>query len=95
MSCILLYLECTSSDPAISAAAASQKMILTISTKCKTNQQLILNPQGQKYVVVIQTQYNNLHPRADNVDEFIGMVKQSNMILIVPVGAIAVLAHWV
>jgi len=94
LSCIILYLQCTSSDPAITAAPASENIILTISTKCKTNQPLISNSQGQEYVVVvIQTQNKKLYGIADYVDEFIGMAKQSNVILIVPVGEIVALAH--
>jgi len=46
-------------------------------------------------VVVIPTKFNDLHGWADCVDGFIRVVKQTNKMHIVPVGAIVGLAHLV
>jgi len=46
-------------------------------------------------VVVIPTKYKDLHGWADCVDGFIRVVKQTNKMHIVSVGAIVALAHWV
>jgi hypothetical protein len=45
--------------------------------------------------VVISTKYKNLHGWADCVDRFIRVVKQTNKMHIIPVGAIVGLAHLV
>jgi len=58
-------------------------------------EQWILPPQAPKYAMVIPTMYRDLHGCADCVDRFIRVVKQTDMIHIVPVGAIAEPAHLV
>jgi len=62
---------------------------------CKKTQQWILRPQPQEYVVVIPTKYKDLQGWADCVDGFIRVVKQTDKIHIVPVGAIVGPAHLV
>jgi len=54
-----------------------------------------LHPQAQEYVVVIPTKYKDLHDWADCVDGFIQVVKQTNKMHIVTVGALAGLVHLV
>jgi len=71
------------------------KTILTFSKRCKKSQQWILRPQVQEYAVVIPTQYKDPHGWADCVDGFIQVVKQTDMMHIVPVGAIVAPAHLV
>jgi len=66
----------------------ARKSIFTFSKRCKTTQQWILCPQPQEYAVVIQTKYKDPHGWADCVDGFIRVVKQTDKINIVPVGAI-------
>jgi hypothetical protein len=58
-------------------------------------QQWILRPQPQEYVVVIPTKYSDHDGWADCVDTFIRVVKQTNKMRIVPVGAIVGPAHLV
>jgi len=58
-------------------------------------QQWVLRPQAQEYAVVIPTKYKDLHGWADCVDGFIRVVKQTNKMHIVPVGAVVGLAHLV
>jgi hypothetical protein len=55
----------------------------------------ILPPQPQEYAVVIPTKYKDLHGWADCVDGFIWVVKQTDKIHVVPVGAIVGPAHLV
>jgi len=71
------------------------KTILTFSKWCKMSQQWILHPQVQKYAVVIPTKYKDPHDLVDCVDGFVRVVKQPDMIRIVPVGAIVGPAHLV
>jgi len=71
------------------------KSISTFSKRCKKTQQWILRPQPQEYVVVIPTKYKDPHGWADCVDGFIRVVKQTDMIHIVPVRAIVGPAHLV
>jgi len=71
------------------------KAISTFSTRCKKTQQWILRPQVQEYAVVIPTKYKDLHGWADCVEGFILVVKQTDKMHIVPVGAIVGLAHLV
>jgi len=69
--------------------------ILTFSKRCKKTQQWILRPQVEEYAVVIPTKYNDPHGWAGCVDGFILVVKQTDMMHIVSVGAIVGLAHLV
>jgi hypothetical protein len=71
------------------------KAISTFSKRCKKTQQWILRPQVQEYAVVIPTKYKDPHGWADCVDGFIRVVKQIDMMHIVPVGAIVGPAHLV
>jgi len=67
----------------------------TFSKRCKKTQQWILCPQPQEYAVVIPTKYKDPHSWADLVDTFIWVVKQTDKMHIVPVGAIVGPAHLV
>jgi hypothetical protein len=58
-------------------------------------QQWVLCPQPQEYAVVIPTKYKDLPVWADCVDGFVRVVKQTNKMYIVPVGAIVGPAHLV
>jgi hypothetical protein len=71
------------------------KLISTFSQRCKKTQQWILHPQPQEYAVVIPTKYKDLHGWADCVDGFIQVVKQTDKMHIIPVGAIVGPAHLV
>jgi len=71
------------------------KAISTFSKRCKKTQQWVLRPQAQEYAVVIPTKYKDLHRWADCVEGFIRVVKQTNKMHIVPVGAILGPAHLV
>jgi hypothetical protein len=71
------------------------KTLLTFSKRCKKTQPWVLRPQAQEYAVVIPTKCNALDSVADCVDGFIRVVKQTNKIHIVPIGAIVGLAHLV
>jgi hypothetical protein len=62
--------------------------ISTFSNRCKKTQQWVLRPQAQEYGVVIPTKFKDLHGWADCVDGLIRVVKQTNKMNIVPVGAI-------
>ena len=62
--------------------------MLTISKRCKKTHQWILHPQAQEYAVVSSTKSKDLHCWAGCVDKFIQMFKLSDMLHIVPVGAI-------
>jgi hypothetical protein len=61
--------------------------------KCQTTQQWVLCPQAQEFAVVIPTMFKDLHGWADCVDGFIRIVKHTNKMHNVPVGAIVRLAH--
>jgi hypothetical protein len=71
------------------------KTISTFSKGHKRTQEWILHPQCQEYEVLIPTKYKDMHGWADCGDGFVGVVKQTNMLYIVPVGAITGPAHWV
>jgi len=71
------------------------KLISTFSKRCKKTQQSILCPQPQEYAVVIPTNYKDPYGWADVVDGLIWVVKQTDKIHIVPVGAIVGPAHLV
>jgi len=71
------------------------KVISTLSKRCKKTQQWILRRQVQEYAVVIPTKYKDPHGWADCVDGFMQVVKQIDMMHIVPVGAIVGPAHLV
>jgi len=71
------------------------KSILTFSKRCKQTQQWVLHPQPHEYAVVIPMKFKDLHGWADCVDGFIRVVKQTNKMHIVPVGAIVGPAHLV
>jgi len=70
-------------------------MISTFSTWYKNIQQWISHPQVQEYAAVIPTYYKDPHSWADCVDGFIRVVKQPDMVHIVPVAAIVGPAHLV
>jgi len=70
-------------------------MLSTVFKRCKKTHQWILHPQVQEYAVEVSTKYNNLQGWPDCVDRFIWVVKQTDKMHIVPVGAIAGLAHLV
>jgi len=82
---ILQFQECLPAGKAIS----------TFSNRCKKTQQWVLHPEAQEYAVVIPTKYKDLHGWADCVDGFIRVVKQTNKMHIVPIGAIVGPAHLV
>jgi hypothetical protein len=67
----------------------------TFSERCKKTQQLILRPQPQQYAVGIPTKYKDPHGWADCVDEFFQVLKQTDKMHIVRIGAIVAPAHWV
>jgi hypothetical protein len=67
----------------------------TFSKRCQKTQQWVLHPQVQEYAVVIPTKYQELHGWADCVDRFIQVIKQTNMMHILPVGAIVGPVHLV
>jgi len=67
----------------------------TFSKRCKITQQWILYPQVPEYAVVIPTKLKDLHGWADCVDGCNWVVKQTDVIHIVPVGAIVEPAHLV
>ena len=69
------------------------KALSTFSKRCQTTQQWVLRPQAQEYAVVIPTKYKDLHGWADCVDGFIQVVKQTDKMHIVPIGAIVGTAH--
>jgi len=69
------------------------KTISICSKQCKLSHQWILHPQPQEYVVVIPTKYKDLDGWADDVDRIIRVVKQTDMMHVVPVGAIVGPAH--
>ena len=71
------------------------KAILTFLKRCKNTQQWVLRPQVQEYAVVIATKYKDRHGWADCVDGFIRVVKQTNEMHIVPIGAIVGPGHLV
>jgi len=73
----------------------ARKMISTVSKRCKKTQQWILRHQLQEYAVVISTNYNDPHDWAYCVDRFIRVVKQTQKMHIVPVGAIVGPAYLV
>jgi hypothetical protein len=69
--------------------------ISTFSERCKKTEQWILCPQPQEYPVVISTKYKDPPGWADCVDRFIRVVKQTDKMHIVPVGAIVGRVHLV
>jgi hypothetical protein len=60
------------------------KAISTFSKRCRNTEQWILRPQVQQYAVVIPIKYKDPHRWADCVDGFIWVVKQIDMMHIVP-----------
>jgi len=64
------------------------KALSTFSKRCQKTQQWVLRPQVQEYMVVIPRRYKDLCGWADFVDGFVWVVKQTNKMHIVPVGAI-------
>jgi hypothetical protein len=69
--------------------------ISTFSMRCKKTQQWKVLPQLQECAVVSPPKYNDLHGWADCVEMFIQIYNQTNMMNIVPVGAIFGHAHFV
>jgi len=74
---------------------AAGNTISIFSNWCRKTQQWIVHPQVQKYAVVVSTKYKDRHGWADCIDWFIRVVKQTNMMQIVPVAAIVGRAHLV
>jgi hypothetical protein len=74
---------------------AAGKAISTFSKSCKKTEQLVLHPQVQQYAVMIPTNFNNPQGWTDCIDRFIRVVKQTNMMQIVPIGATVGPAHLV
>jgi len=70
-------------------------MISTCSKRCKNTQQWILRPQPQEYAVVIPTKYKDPHGWADCIDWFIWVIKKTDKVHNIPVGAIVGAAHLV
>jgi len=62
--------------------------IFTFFKRCTKTQQWIFHPQPQEYAVVIPTKYKDPHGWADCIDGFIWVVKQTDKMHIVPVGAL-------
>jgi len=93
----VLYFSCTPPNHILQFQAylPAGKTILTFSKRCKKTRQWILHPQVQEYAVVVPTKYKDPHGWADCVDGFIWVVKQTDMMYIVPVGAIVVPVHLV
>ena len=60
------------------------RTISTLSERFKNTQQWILFPEAQAYAVAIRTKYNDRHGWADCVDTFIRVVKQTDIMHIVP-----------
>jgi hypothetical protein len=71
------------------------KALSTFSNRCRMTHQWVLRPQAEEYAVVIPTMFKDFHGWADCVDVFIRVVKQTNKMHIVPVGAIVGPAHVV
>jgi len=71
------------------------KMRSTCSNRYRQTEHWIWHPQAGEYVVVISTKYKDLHGWADCVDGSIQVVKQVNMMHILPVWAIVGLAYLV
>jgi len=71
----------------------ARKTFSNFSKRCQKTQQWVLRTQALEYAVVIPTKYNDLHGWADCVDGFIRVVKQTNKMHIVPVGAVVGPAH--
>jgi hypothetical protein len=69
------------------------KMIPTVYTRCKKTEQWILHCQAQEYPEVFPTKYKDPYSWADCVDGFIRVVKHTDTMHIVPVGAIVGPAH--
>ena len=69
------------------------KSISTFSKRFKKTEQWILHPQPQENAVVIPTKYKDQHGWADCIDGFIRVVKQTDKMHIVPVGAIVGPVH--
>jgi len=69
------------------------KPITTVSMRWQKTQQWVLPPQVQAYRVVIRTTFNDLPGWAECIDGFIWVVKLTNMMHIVPVGAMIQQAH--
>jgi hypothetical protein len=67
--------------------------ILTLSNRCKKTQQWILHLQVQEYAVVIVTKCKDPHGWADCVDEFIRVIKLTDVMHIFLVRAIVGPAH--
>jgi hypothetical protein len=71
------------------------KAISTFSKRCKKTEQWVLRPQAQEYAVVIPTNYKELRGWADCVDWCLRVVKRTNKMHIVRVGAKVGPAHLV
>ena len=96
-SCPVLYFSWTPPKHILQYQERLQvgNMISTFPKPCMKTQQWILFSQGQEFGVLIQTKYKDPHGWADCVDEFIWVVKQTDTMHIVPVGAICGPPHVV
>jgi hypothetical protein len=94
---VVFYFSCTPPNQILQLQERlpAGKAISIFSKRCKITQQWVLCPQAQEYAVVIPTKYKDLHGWADSVVGFIWIVKQTNKIHIVLVGAIVGPAHLV
>jgi len=72
----------------------ARKVLSTFSKRCRKTQQWVLRPQVKEYAVVIPTKYNDFHGWADCVYGFFQVVKQTNKMHIVSVGATVGPAHF-
>jgi hypothetical protein len=61
--------------------------------RCQKTEQWILHPKAQEYAEVIPTKYKDPHGWVDWIGRFIWVVKQTDKIHIVPVGALVGLAN--
>jgi hypothetical protein len=93
----VLYFSCTPPNQILQfqKRLPAGKALSTFSKRCQTTQQWVLRPQAQEYAVVIPTKLKDLHGWAECVNGFIRVVKQTNMMHMVPVGAMVGQAHLV
>jgi hypothetical protein len=69
--------------------------MLTFAKRCKKTQQWVLHPQAHEYTVVIPKKFQDLYSCADCIDGFILVVKPTNKMHCVPVGALGGPPHLV
>jgi len=93
----IIYFRCTPANHILQFPdhLPSGKTILIFSNRCEKRQQWILCPQVHEYALLIPPTYKDLHHWAECVERFILVVKQTNIVHIVPGGAIVGPAHLV